>query len=60
MSKNKVEIVGVDTSKLVNLEKNEIVELLNKYHSGDKNVFNTFPHVYNFNFSFPFNTDRNI
>ena len=41
MSKNKVEIVGVDTSKLVNLEKNEIVELLNKYHSGDKNVFNT-------------------
>lgn len=41
MSKNKVEIVGVDTSKLVNLEKNEIVELLNKYHNGDKNVFNT-------------------
>ena len=30
MSKNKVEIVGVDTSKLVNLEKNEILMFMRK------------------------------
>jgi len=40
VSKNKVEIVGVDTSKLVNLDKKEIIDLLNQYHNGDKSVFN--------------------
>lgn len=40
MSKNKVEIVGIDTSKLKNLDRNEILFLLEEYHKGNKNVFN--------------------
>lgn len=39
MSKNKVEIVGIDTSKLKNLDKNEIIKLLNEYHNGNSEVF---------------------
>lgn len=39
MSKNKVEIVGIDTSKLKNLDKDEIIDLLKKYHSGNQSVF---------------------
>lgn len=39
MSKNKVEIVGIDTSKLKNLDKNEIIKLLKDYHNGNINVF---------------------
>lgn len=40
MSKNKVEIVGVDTSKLKNLNKDEIIKYLKEYHLGKKEYFN--------------------
>ena len=39
MAKNKVEIAGIDTSKLKTLEKNELFNLLNLYHNGNKEVF---------------------
>ena len=39
MAKNKVEISGIDTSKLKTLEKNELMNLLENYHKGDKDVF---------------------
>ena len=39
MSKNKVEIVGVDTSKLKNLSKEQIINLLFEYQNGQKEVF---------------------
>ena len=39
MAKNKVEIAGIDTSKLKTLERNELINLLNLYHNGCKEVF---------------------
>lgn len=39
MAKNKVEIAGIDTSKLKTLERNELINLLNLYHNGNKEVF---------------------
>ena len=39
MAKNKVEIVGIDTSKLKTLKKDELIYLLNEYHKGNKDVF---------------------
>ncbi len=39
MAKNKVEIVGIDTSKLKNLAKDEIIFLLNEYHNGNNEVY---------------------
>ena len=40
VAKNKVEIVGVNTSKLKNLNKDQILILLKKYHEGDQSAFN--------------------
>lgn len=39
MAKNKVEIVGINTSKLKTLKKDELIYLLNEYHKGNKDVF---------------------
>ena len=39
MAKNKVEIVGIDTSKLKSLKKDELINLLNEYHNGNIDVF---------------------
>lgn len=40
MSKNKVEIVGVNTAKLIKISKEEILELIKEYQLGDKSNFN--------------------
>lgn len=40
MSKNKVEIVGVNTAKLKKLNKDEILEYIKEYHQGNKSNFN--------------------
>ena len=40
MSKNKVEIVGINTAKLKKLNKEEIIRFINEYHLGDKTNFN--------------------
>mgnify|MGYP003307775845 CR=1 FL=1 len=38
MAKNKVEIAGIDTSKLKTLERNELINLLNLYHNTKENA----------------------
>ena len=40
MAKNKVNITGVDTSKLITINKEELMNLLILYHKGKKEVFN--------------------
>ena len=39
MSKNKVEIVGINTNKLKNLEQEENINLIKEYQNGNKEIF---------------------